>query len=138
LGVHIGKKIKTLRAEKGWSLPDLAEKADVSKGFLFQIESEEAKANPSLETLNKIARALGITLANLLEKESIQARQIVPEEVNLGLKEFIKERHAQNLPIDEKILQALYVLQERKGQAKKTKEDWKWLYGSIEHAVKGK
>ncbi len=135
--MQIGKKIRTLRLGKGWSLPDLAEKAAVSKGFLFQIESHE-NTNPSLDTLNKLANALGVTLSDLLQTETVKAKQIVPESLQLALEEFIKERHAENLPVDADILQAHYDLQERKGQSKKTKEDWAWLYGSIERVVKKK
>src|SRR5437667_263570 len=76
--MNVGKKIQTLRLEKGLTLPQLAEKANVSKGFLFQIE-DDGKTNPSLETLNKLAKALEITLADLLGKDQVRSKRIVPE-----------------------------------------------------------
>src|SRR6266853_2757872 len=78
--MNVGKKIHTLRLEKGLTLPELAEKAGVSKGFVFQIE-DDGKTNPSLETLNKLAKALDVTIAELLERESVRAKRTVPEDV---------------------------------------------------------
>jgi transcriptional regulator with XRE-family HTH domain len=137
--VNVGKKIQTLRLEKGLTLPELAAKAGVSKGFVFQIEDDE-KTNPSLETLNKIARALDVTLAELLQKATVQAKRviIVPEDVEPSLKEFIDERHAQGRPVDTNAIQALYVLQHRKGKSPKSKEDWRYVYESIERVFKQK
>ena len=128
--LKVGKRIRALRIEKGMSLPDLAEKAGVSKGFLSQLENDE-DANPSLDLLNKVAKALGVTLATLLDLDSTKARRIIPEELEPGLKDFIEESHSQKNPLDEGILQALYVLQQREGQPQKSKEKWRWLYESI-------
>ena len=131
----LGKRIRALRIEKNLSLPDLAEKASVSKGFLSQLENDE-DANPSLDSLNKVAKGLGVTLATILDMETTKARRIVPEKMHPGLTELIEECNSKNEPIDEGILQALYVLQQRKGETKKTKEDWRWLYESIKRGDK--
>ena len=112
------------------SLPELAEKAGVSKGFLSQIENDE-DANPSLDSLNKVAKALGVTLATLLDLDATKARRIVPQDLEPGLREFIEEAHSQKERLEEGILQALYVLQQRTGEAQKTKDKWRWLYESI-------
>jgi len=135
--MNVGKKIRTLRLEKGFTLPALAEKAGVSKGFLFQIEDDE-KANPSLETLNRLAKALDVTIAELLEKESVRAKRAIPENVNPALKEFIEEQNAKGLPVEPAALQALYALQHRKGKLPRSKEDWRYLYETIERVFKGK
>lgn len=131
MGTSAGNRIRSLRVEKGLSLPALAEKADLSKGLLYQIETS-ADANPSLETLNKIAKALGVTIALLLDKESVRARRLVPESIDPGLEAFIKAAREEGEPLNESTLQALYVLQHRAGAGAKTKEDWAWLYKSIE------
>jgi XRE family transcriptional regulator of biofilm formation len=135
--MNVGKKIQTLRLEKGLTLPQLAERAGVSKGFLFQIE-DDGKTNPSLETLNKLAKALDVTIAELLEKESVRAKRAVPEEVNPALQEFIKEQNAQGRPVEPSAIQALYALQHRKGKSPRSKEDWRYLYETIERVFKGK
>jgi len=136
---HIGKRIKTLRIEKGLTLPGLAEKAGISKGSLSQLENEE-ESNPSLDTLNKLAKALETTLATLLERESVRAKRIVPvpEELDPALQSFIEETNDRGEKLDDNILQALYVIQQRKGQPVKTKENWRWLYESIRRGIQQK
>ena len=58
----VGKRIRVLRTEKGINLPELAEKAGVSKGFLSQLENDE-EANPSLDSLNKFIKEMGLSKA---------------------------------------------------------------------------
>lgn len=132
--VLVGKRIRALRNEKNINLPELAEKAGVSKGFLSQLENDD-EANPSLDSLNKVAKALGITLAALLEKDPVKPRRIIPEYVDPGLKEFIEESNSLGEQLDERILQALYVLQQREGEPTKDKKSWRWLYESIQRGV---
>ena len=124
----VGGRIRTLRLERGMTLPTLAEKSDLSKGLLSKLENSDAP-NPSLDTLHKIAKALDVTLSDLLETEKVQARRMVPEITPPWLEEL-----KQLLPggVDEDILQALYVLQSRKAKTKKTAADWLYMYKSLE------
>jgi transcriptional regulator with XRE-family HTH domain len=128
MGTSVGNRIRSLRLEKGLSLPGLAEKADISKGLLYQIETSE-DANPSLGTLNRIARGLDVTVAVLLDKDSVRARRLVPESLDPGLEAFLKAARESGEALNESTLQALYVLQHR---GAKTAKDWAWLYQSIE------
>ena len=119
-----------MRLESHLSLPDLADKAGISKSVLFQLETSEAP-NPSLETLQKIAKALGVTLAVLLEKGGVKAKRgVLPDRIDDALKEMIASLAKQNIATNEAALDALYVLQEREG-APKTAADWRWLYDTI-------
>jgi transcriptional regulator with XRE-family HTH domain len=128
--LDLGERIKILRLEAHLSLPDLADKAGISKSVLFQLETRDAP-NPSLETLQKIAKALGVTLAALLEKSSVRAKRgVLPDRIDNALKEMIGDLRKQKLPVNEAALDALYVLQERDG-APKTAKDWRWLYDAI-------
>ncbi|HOK44617.1 MAG TPA: XRE family transcriptional regulator [Bryobacteraceae bacterium] len=61
---EFGKRVKQLRAERGWSLQDLANACGVSRSMLSQIERNEA--NPTLAVTLKIARAFGVPLADLV------------------------------------------------------------------------
>jgi len=133
MNISVGRKVRALRLEKNISLPELAERAGVSKGFLSQLENDE-ESNPSLDTLNKVAKALNVTLAALIEKASVKSKRVIPEEISPALKEFIRERHASNQPVDEDILQALYAVQHRK----QSKDDWAWLYESIKRGLEKK
>jgi len=62
---HLGGRVKSLRAARGWSLEALAAASGVSRSMLSQIERE--RANPTLAVTLRIARAFGLTLGELLE-----------------------------------------------------------------------
>lgn len=57
--VKLGKRIKELREEKGYSQQIFAEKADISIDYLGKIEVNIN--NPGLKSLFKIVRALDIS-----------------------------------------------------------------------------
>lgn len=56
----LGEKIRALRIEKGFSLEQLAQMTDSSKSYLWELENRQ-QANPSLDKVNKLAIALGVT-----------------------------------------------------------------------------
>jgi transcriptional regulator with XRE-family HTH domain len=62
---HLGRRVKELRSERGWSLDSLATASGVSRSMLSEIERE--KANPTLAVTFRIASAFGMTLAELVE-----------------------------------------------------------------------
>ncbi|HMI82445.1 MAG TPA: XRE family transcriptional regulator [Polyangiaceae bacterium] len=62
---HLRKRVKQLRGERAWSLDALARASGVSRSMLSQIE--RGQANPTVAVTFRIARALGISLAELLE-----------------------------------------------------------------------
>jgi len=128
--MHVGHRIQALRTEKGLSLPKLAELAKLSKGLLYQIENSETNPNPSLETLSKLCKVLGVTLAELLEKQSVKVKRIMPDRLDPELAEMIKSLNRQNETINESALEALYVLQERSAGSK-TMQQWRHVYDSI-------
>ncbi|WP_422350208.1 helix-turn-helix domain-containing protein [Flagellimonas sp.] len=59
----VGKRIRFLREEKGMSQHDLSIEADIPKTQVGRVE--RAENNTSLVTLNRIANALEVPLANL-------------------------------------------------------------------------
>lgn len=60
----IGANIRARRAKQGLTLNVLAEQSGVSKAMLSQIESD--KVNPTVATVWKIARGLGVDINELL------------------------------------------------------------------------
>lgn len=64
LSETIGLRLKTLRAEKNMSLGQLSEACGISKVMLSQIEKGDA--NPTINTLWKIANGLGVPYADLI------------------------------------------------------------------------
>ena len=55
--------VEEVRRTNGMSLRRLAQRAQVSKSYLQRIEAGEAK--PSLETMVRIAHALGVSVEGL-------------------------------------------------------------------------
>lgn len=64
--IDIGKKIEQQRKEKGLTSKELAKMADITPSMLSQIE--RGSANPSIQTLKVLAKALDVpTFSFLLE-----------------------------------------------------------------------
>lgn len=59
-----GNKLKELRTSKGLTLQELAFEADMEISQVHRVE--KGKINPTLTTLNALAKGLGITLAELV------------------------------------------------------------------------
>ncbi len=62
---NIGARIRALRLRKGMTIPVLAQLAGLSPGFVSQVET--GKASLSLDSLGRIAEALGLCTGDLLE-----------------------------------------------------------------------
>lgn len=84
-------RIKALRETNKLTQSELAEAAELSINFLARIERGEAI--PSLVTLDKLAKALGMELYELLNfKEKSSAKQHSPAKlVELYNRELIKQ-----------------------------------------------
>jgi len=63
---NLANNIKRLREAKGLSQEKLARLADVANNTLIKMESGENK-NPTLETLKKVAKALGVSVDDLIK-----------------------------------------------------------------------
>jgi len=62
----LGQNLKKLRDKKGLSQDRLAKLADVANNTIIKIEQGENE-NPTLETLRKIAKALEISVDELIQ-----------------------------------------------------------------------
>ena len=60
---HLGVEVRRRRRESGLTVQQLADAADLSRRMLTQIEL--GQANPSLVTVDRVARALGTDFASL-------------------------------------------------------------------------
>lgn len=65
--IQVGLKIGYLRRQKGMTQEQLAEKANMSAGFLSQIEAPNMVMGLSLATVFAIAEALQVPPSKLLE-----------------------------------------------------------------------
>ena len=70
----LGKNIRNLRKEAGWTQETLAEKAGISVPFMTQIEL--ARKTPSLEVIENIAKALSVSYAQLFKAEISENKDI--------------------------------------------------------------
>ena len=63
----ISKNIRKLREQKGISQDRLSKLADISLNTIAKLELDETQ-NPTIETLQKIAKALGVKVEDLIQK----------------------------------------------------------------------
>ena len=63
---NISRNIRKLRKEKGLSQDRLSKMADIAHPTIIKIESG-AIQSPTVETAQKIARALGVSIDNLMK-----------------------------------------------------------------------
>jgi transcriptional regulator with XRE-family HTH domain len=61
----LARILQSLRAERGWSLDQLASRSGVSKGVLVALE--QGRSNPNLATLARIGDAFGIPVTRLVD-----------------------------------------------------------------------
>ena len=73
--MNIGNKIKNLRRIKNLTQEELAERTDLSKSYISQIESEHA--SPSMETFLNIIEVLGTTPSEFLK--TVKMKSIIQE-----------------------------------------------------------
>lgn len=62
---QLGMRIKFLRKERGWSQEDLALEANVNRNYICDLEN--GRRNPSLDILERISKAFGISLSVLFK-----------------------------------------------------------------------
>ena len=63
---NISSNLKKLRDKKGYSLEKIARLADLSLNTIVKVENGVNK-NPTIETLTKIAKALGVGVDDLIK-----------------------------------------------------------------------
>ena len=75
----LGSRIKELRKIKGLSQEGLSIQVDVDPKYISFIEC--GRSSPSLETMENIARALGVEIKDLFEFAHLQAGGVKVEEI---------------------------------------------------------
>ena len=138
----LGKRLKQARELRGGSLSGLAARANVSKSYLAKLERGEIE-NPGLKTLHGIARALELTLSDLLPRavgetaepqpggdSAVAVHERLLEGLPPGLRQFLdqKEAEGERLPAD--VVRSLASIQFR-GKKPQEVEDWRFLYDAI-------
>ena len=65
--MNLGKKIRQMRNQKGLTQEELADRCELTKGYISQLEND--KTSPSLATLTQILEVLGTNLADFFNEE---------------------------------------------------------------------
>lgn len=70
---HLGARVRHLRAARGWTRAQLAERAQLSPRFLAQLEAGEG--NISISRLAQLAEALGCPLGDMIPASRLLKKQ---------------------------------------------------------------
>jgi transcriptional regulator with XRE-family HTH domain len=142
---RVGQRITHLRELRGESLSAVAERAKIAKSYLLKLERGEVE-NPGLRTLDSIAKALRMTLADLLapsseaNAEQAESRatlvdyERVRSELPSGLSDFVTEFEKRNGRMPSDVLNSLATLQFR-GKRPESVRDWQFVYDAISRAL---
>jgi transcriptional regulator with XRE-family HTH domain len=66
---YLGSAIRELRLKHHLTISDVAQRTDISRGMLSKLENGQTSA--SLETLSRIARALGVSMSSLFRQYDV-------------------------------------------------------------------
>jgi transcriptional regulator with XRE-family HTH domain len=78
INAAVGRNVRGHRTRLAWTLDDLAARSGVSKGMLSQVE--QARTNPSVATICRLATALGVSIASLVEAPDVPSARVVRAE----------------------------------------------------------
>lgn len=125
--MSLAKKIREERKKAGLTLDELANKAGLSKTYLWELEQDEdGVKRPSAEVVLKIADALSLTIADLMGLPTVKVQK---ETINLpkSLIEFRDQQLTMGNKLSDKDLRELAGMSFRGGQPR-TAEDWFAVY----------
>jgi transcriptional regulator with XRE-family HTH domain len=99
--MNIGARIRDARQRQRLSQGELADRAEINRTYLSQLEN--GRSSPTLEVLERIARALGVETAELIS-EAQAAREPEPQYETVvdvpayqGLQEFLDDERTRLL-----------------------------------------
>ena len=83
--MNLGKKLRHMRQARGLTAVELAQRARVTTGFISQLEHSQTV--PSLQTLQRIAAVLGVSMTYFFLEEYLQPQVVRKQErpiIHLG------------------------------------------------------
>lgn len=101
----LGTKINELRRKNGMTLEALAAATGSSKSYMWEIENKDV-ARPSAEKLDRIAQALGVTAAFLIDSTVFEPTVDVQDEA------FFRKFQNADKTVKDKLKRILDVLDE--------------------------
>lgn len=86
MDLNIGRKLKKFRIKKKYTLRQLSELSGISVSFISDIEN--GRRNPSIDTLNSIAKALNVSVDRLLGESVSSIIENRIKELNITLEDL--------------------------------------------------
>ncbi|MBQ8556326.1 MAG: cupin domain-containing protein [Clostridia bacterium] len=81
--MDIGEKLRQLRLQRGLTQEDMADRCELSKGFISQVERN--LASPSIATLKDMLECLGSSLSQFFSEDKNEKTVFAPQDM------FVKE-----------------------------------------------
>ncbi|WP_220452357.1 helix-turn-helix domain-containing protein [Calidithermus roseus] len=127
----LGERLRSFRQNRFPSLRKAAEAAGVSVAYLSKLESDEA-GNPTLEVLNRLASAYGVTLEELTGGGPGPApAQALPP----SLEEFVREYRERYPELGDPDWQRMLLGIRLRGKYPERGEDWHILFLQLKRAL---
>ena len=76
--MNIGSKIRELRILNGLTQEELADRSELSKGFISQLENDVT--SPSIATLEDVLQCLGMTISEFFSRDAEPPQTVFGEE----------------------------------------------------------
>jgi transcriptional regulator with XRE-family HTH domain len=125
--MSLAKRIQDERKRAGLTLDQLAENADISKTYLWELEQDETgQKKPSADVLLKIANALSVTISDLLGLPTVQVKS-TSVSLPSSLIAFRDQQAKLGNKLSDQDLRELATMRFR-GAQPRTVDDWTSLY----------
>lgn len=134
--MSLASRIRMERERASLTLDELAERAGISKTYLWELEHDEkGQKKPSADVLLRLSKELSLSIAELLSLPSVRIDD-TKIDLTRSLIEFREwmEKIGEALNDDE--LSDLAAMRFRGGQPR-TKEDWHDLYRTLKRTTGG-
>jgi len=106
----LGKKIRLLRHQKGWSQEDVAKRLDISIPAFSKIETGITDVN--LSRLNQISKLFGLTLVQLLSTSDPEEDKQIENEIS-QLQNKLQSRETEVIELQKKVIDLYEQLHKR-------------------------
>ncbi|MCY4779437.1 helix-turn-helix transcriptional regulator [Sphingobacterium sp. UT-1RO-CII-1] len=106
----LGKKIRLLRHQKGWSQEDVAKRLDISIPAFSKIETGITDVN--LSRLNQISRLFGLSLVQLLSTTDLEEEKQIADEIT-ELNKKLQVREVEVIELQKKVIDLYEQLHKR-------------------------
>lgn len=132
--MSLAKRLRQERTRVGLTLDQLAERAGISKTYLWELEQDKAGTKkPSADILLRLAQALSITIADLMGLPFVRVDDenvVIPP----SLVEFRDMMTQMGQTLNDQDLRDLATMRFRGGQPR-TKDAWYQLYVTLKHTT---